>query len=217
MDQRAEAIRILQQARDHLVARLLDRVISSEEEILDDAQGASYLSEIESVYEQVGARLHHVNTMLGSIPAPEEKKPPREDLPDGSVFQADTSGRSHLHTPPAPTTQALPPPASFENFGRQIAGGDLDTAGRTLAELFELSEDRGRQCAQRFAEGMRSSPEFLNTAKSLRRQLEVGSVNDILMLLFECFGLQGTEALGVMIALKARIQTGSSLLDHNAQ
>ncbi len=212
MDQRTESIRILQQARDHLVERLMQQVVSSEEEILDDARGERYLSDIENIYDLIGSRLHHVNTMLGSIPAGEDEGPAarRRGVPEGTVFQADTSGGSHLQTPPA-----LPPPASFENFGQQIAGGDLDNAGSTLAELFELPEERGRECARRFAEGMRSSPQFLDMAKSLRRQLEAGSVRDILSLLNDCFGLEGTEALGAMLALRARLDLDDNVADHN--
>src|SRR6186713_3195930 len=64
MDSQAQAIAILQKARDALAARLTQRVIESQQEIEDDADGGTYFSEIEAIYDQLGGRLAHLNAML---------------------------------------------------------------------------------------------------------------------------------------------------------
>src|SRR5580704_11167938 len=68
MNPRSEAINILQQARDLLADRLTERVREAREEIMDDAEGLCYLSEIEQIYEQMGGRLAHINAMLANLP-----------------------------------------------------------------------------------------------------------------------------------------------------
>ena len=68
MDRQSLAISILEEARDILSRRLIERVIDSREEILDDARGESYLGEIESLHEQIGARLAHVTQILTNLP-----------------------------------------------------------------------------------------------------------------------------------------------------
>ena len=54
MNDRARATEILRKARAILAERLTEKILEQREELLDDAQGDSYMSEIESLYEQVG-------------------------------------------------------------------------------------------------------------------------------------------------------------------
>jgi len=68
MNDRSIAISILQKARDALSERLTQRVIDAQHEIESDADGSSYLSEIETIYEQLGGRLAHLNAMLSNLP-----------------------------------------------------------------------------------------------------------------------------------------------------
>lgn len=48
------------------------------------------------------------------------------------------------------------------------------------------------------------NPDLFGKAMKLRSDLESGNVNGALMLLWECFGLQGLESLGVLQTLKTR-------------
>jgi hypothetical protein len=68
MDRQAFAISILEQARDILSRRLVERVIDARDEILEDARGESFLGEIEALHEQIGARLGHVSQILANLP-----------------------------------------------------------------------------------------------------------------------------------------------------
>lgn len=230
MNDRARAIAILKQAREMLFDRLTDRIVESRDEILEDAQGFSYLGEIETIYEQLGARLVHVNQLLANLPAADEAPPPaapgeapvhpvevhlasctNEPLLEGSAVVT----RSYvgivgpaLPAPSAELTTETARSFTFQPFAAQIHAGDLASAGRSLADLFGLSEARGIECTRVFAEHMRTEPGFLLKAVQLRNELQSGGWNGAVTLLWECFGLGGLESLGVLQTLRSRFDLG---------
>ena len=198
--------------------RLTERVREAREQILDDAEGHSYLSEIEQIYEQMGGRLAHLNAMLSNLPAVEEPQtttqaatPVYTDVAAAAGYQStiDAAPPEALEEPlalPAPDqrTMTLAAPATFQGFALQIHAADIDAAGRSLAELFALDAARGRRCAEVFSSQLAINPDLFGKAMKLRADLESGNVNSALMLLWECFGLQGLESLGVLQTLKMR-------------
>ena len=74
-----------------------------------------------------------------------------------------------------------------------------------LAGLLDVSQNRGRECARRFQEQLAERPQFLQKAMTLRSELAAGSVNGALLLLWECFGLQGLESIAALQSLKTRL------------
>jgi hypothetical protein len=237
MTERTDAILILRQARDVLIARLTERVLESKEEILDDAQGGLFQGGIDEIYEQIVTRLSHVNSMLNLLP-PEEPTGSFDTHPISSgdahagmaaatvMDTNDVAVHARSATPalPAPHagqataagTDIVPveitpldgPPteaASFRSFGTQIFTGDLDAAGESLAELFHIDPIRGRRCAEAFADQLARSPDVMTKAMSLRKEIATANFNSSLMLLYECFGLQGLEAIGVLQTLMSRL------------
>jgi hypothetical protein len=68
MNDRQRAIALLTEARDALAHRLTERVLELADEVLADARGDSYMNEIDSLYEQIGLKLAHVNQLLASLP-----------------------------------------------------------------------------------------------------------------------------------------------------
>lgn len=211
MNERARALAILKQARDLLTDRLTSRIVESHEAILEDAAGMTFTSELEAIYDQVGARLVHVNALLANLPASDEPSAsdvtrPQQLLtmsPGDPVFVASTAV-THLEGADASTVEA---PASFQSFVQQIVAGEVDQAGATLAGLMDLEQSRARLCAARFHERLTQEPDFLTKAMQLRHALRSGSVNDVLMMLWECFGLQGIEAVSVYQTLHSRART----------
>ena len=231
MNDRAQAIFILKQARDMLADRLSERVIEARSEILEDAHGFSFLSEIETIYEQFGARLVHLNQLLANLPAVDEPPPAPAEVEGASVHHAaeihfgaasadfSSEGSSAVTRAyvglvgpalPSPAEPAADSPRTltFQPFAAQIHAGDLTDAGRSLAELFALPESRSVECARFFAEHLRSEPGFLMKAVQLRGELESGGWQNALGLLGECFGLAAFESLGVLHALRARFDLG---------
>lgn len=217
-------MQILQQARDLLSQRLIERVVESQEQILDDAAGQSYLSEIESLYEQLGSRLAHVNTMLSNLPLDE---PVSAEIAPGEPLFAEVSGdaltgfAAHVHSAAAPLAEplALPapdvtfervpaaaPPPSLHLFAQQVHFGELDAAARTLGELLGLEHERAQRCTQQFTARAERQPELWVKLLQIRAELAAGSANGVLMLLAECFGLLGLESLAAVPVLQARLR-----------
>lgn len=211
MNERAQALAILKQARDLLADRLTVRIVESREAILEDAAGLTYTSELEAIYDQVGGRLVHVNALLANLPAHDE--PTLDDAtrpqqlltlaPGDPVFVASTA----LPQPEHVDAAVVEPPANFQAFVQQIVENDVQQAGTTLAGLLDLAPDRAARCAARFHQRLTQEPDFLTKAMQLRQALRGGSVNEVLLMLWECFGLQGFEAVGVYQTLLSRART----------
>jgi hypothetical protein len=232
MNDRARAIALLKQARELLAERLTERVLAGSDELLEDAAGFSYMGEIEALYEQVGTRLVHVSQMLSNLP-PVNDPPEGDFVSDGasaaaSEESASDEASSHeggeggtesiiVGGPLGLKTPGLPGPAisdhvlasrppSFQTFAAQIQFGDVESAGRTLAVLFGVEASRGVQCASVFAERLDNEPGFLAKAMQLRKELEKDGINAAIMLLHECFGLNGLECVGVLQTLRANLK-----------
>ena len=213
MNDRTRAQAILKEAKDILAQRLTEMVLAADEDLLADARGESYMNEMESLYEQVGLKLNHVNQMLANLPAEAEPPPPAESpsgssdcdvftvntepAPSADAFVADTTpaiaGPVFVATPALPAPKPPVPTVSFALFAARVQSGDLPGAGQTLAELLELSQSRARQCAAAFAERLRADPDFLRKAMELRGGLKRDS-REVMLMLMDCLGLSTAEA-----------------------
>jgi hypothetical protein len=228
MNDRARALEILREARDLVAQRLTERILESAEELLDDARGDSYMGEIDSLYEQVGMRMVHLSQMISHLPTEIDPAPhsnpastssfftaTTEANPGHDTFVADTMpalmGPVYISMPalPAPTVQeedaARNSSITFQTFVAQIYAGELKIAGKSLASLFGVSEGRGQRCAAHFAERMNRDTQFLHRAMQLRAELQVGDEQSALILLHQCFGLAGLDAITVLSYLRRRM------------
>ena len=208
MNDRSRAIDILRRARDLLAERLTERILESRDEILADAMGLSYQSEIDAIYEQLGARLNHVSSMLGSLP------PETELAPD----ETPTAGQGSAGEAPA-GPPALPSPrpiagylagretSSFRTFGLQVQAGDIGGVGGSLAFLFGLPAERGQRCAEFFFRRMREERTVSMKVQLLRHELQSGNHRAVQQLLSDCFGLQELESIDVIRALRGHLKT----------
>ena len=216
MNDRVRALAILKQAREILLQRLTERVLENEDEILDDARGESYMGEIDSLYEQIGTPLVHLNQLLSAVPADDDDA---QGVHDTHAAHAAAHSYAEIVPPAWPEVPALPAPRgsatseaatdepaiSFQTFAAQMQVDDLAGAGESLAFLFDLPPERAQRCADHFYRQMHEDAEFLRKAMQLRRELASGGYNGALMLLFQCFGLSGIESIGVYQVLKARL------------
>jgi hypothetical protein len=84
MNDRTRAIEILKQAREVLLARLAERVVDGDEDILDDAGGLNYSGAIESLHDQLGQRLGNVTALLAHLQAADEV-PASYDVPPAEM------------------------------------------------------------------------------------------------------------------------------------
>jgi len=225
MNERSLALSILQKARDALSQRLTERVIESQDEIQSDAEGGSYLSEIETIYEQIGGRLAHLNAMLSNLP-PVESAPTTADASASEIIYADLAAAYPtgldleatapvaLLGLPAPSTAEESPvkplAETFQNIVLYVRAGDLDTAGRMIAEVFDIKPSQERRGASAFARQLVSYPELALRSEELGFSL--GGTNEYAAatLLGECFEFQAIEALSLVRGLKSRAAEGDS-------
>jgi len=196
MDQRDYALSILKQARDLLSDRLIESIAESADGILEDAEGCSYMGEIEVIQEKIGGRLNQINMLIANFPVGGQAD--QEPTPVAQVAPAPTS---------APVAAEVPGPEKFALFSQQIAANDLESAGETLADLLEVDQTTGIRCATSFRERLRADPTTIQKAMLLRNKLMTGKNNDSLMILWECFRLQGLQAVEVLQTLKTRLST----------
>ena len=182
MNDRQRAISILSYARDVLAERLTEAVLNQDDQILDDAEGLSYTSDISSIDEKLGAKLRTLNSLISSLPPIDPSETPYSD---------------------AESNSEVPAPPDFALFARQIAGGDTEKASQTLTALLGLDTERARKATEVFQNQFQEDPQFMAKAMQLRKEVTSGNVNSALMLIWTCFGLQGPPAIEVLEAMRS--------------
>jgi hypothetical protein len=230
MTERTRALKILQKAQALLAERLTQQILDDADEILSDASGDSYMNEIETIYEQIGVKLAHVTAMLSNLPA-ERPAPHTETVaahhtPENTFTVATEASPSAdavveqttpaLAGPLFVATPALPAPkrseqvkdrptnAALQAFAAQIQAGDLLAAGRTLAALFELDEQRAVACAATFSQRVRHEAAFFRKVMELRSELFSSNPQRALVLLLDCFHLTRGESAQILRNLQRR-------------
>jgi hypothetical protein len=203
-----------------LSERLTQRIVESEEEIASDATGGSYLSEIETIYDQIGGRLAHLNAMLSNLPPAASSVP--TDATASEIIYADLASAYptglDLEGNHPSTLLALPAPANvdnrpqlqaladeFANIVALVQAGELTAAGRTISELFDVKPSQARRGAQALARQIVDSPDLVRRVADLARSLDEANEYSTATLLSECFEFQAIESLAIVRALKSRL------------
>jgi hypothetical protein len=219
MNQRTLAVSILQRARDTLGERLAQRIIDAQQEIEADAEGGSYLSEIETIYEQLGGRLAHLGAMLSNLPPAAPGAP--ADATASEIIYADLASAYptglDLETAAPTTLLALPAPVnpepaphlnvladSLQDIVLQVQAGDLMNAARAISELFDIKPSDSRRCARAFSRQMANGPDLVARVVELGWMLGEMHEQSAAALLGECFEFQTPEALAIVRGLIVR-------------
>ncbi|MBI1246941.1 hypothetical protein GC197_03745 [bacterium] len=215
MSDRNEALAVLKQARDALLARMTEAILEQADEIMADAHGESFLSEIETLYDRMGNKLAHLNQMIANLPvepeSPEqveveetlqEHPPESPRLPHFALTPQEATGapqveRGDLIGLPAPGV-SLPKAPQFGRFVSLIEQKEVDAAGDLIALILGISPYLGMKCAQTFAAHYEQDPSVVVKAMQIRHDVTQNRYNDALMRIHECFGLQGIEAMVAM-------------------
>ena len=212
MNNRTLAISILQKARDSLGERLTQRIIDAREEIEADAEGGSYLSEIETIYDQLGGRLAHINAMLSNLPTASSSMP--ADATASEIIYADLASAYPtgldleaaapltLLALPAPTNfdeqQSASPSGPFASIVAHVQVGELATATRLLSELFDIRPSHARRSIVAFARQLVHHPELARRIADLDSALDPNHEHAAAAALSECFEFHPLEALGIV-------------------
>jgi hypothetical protein len=224
MNDHSEALSILQKARDALTARLTQRIIESEHEIVEDAEGNSYFSEIETIYEQLGGRLAHLNAMLSNLPpAPPQHSSEAAaseviyaDLASSpsSTLDVDATGPLTLLALPAPMTyddaRVEPMVEVFAGIVLYVKSGDLTSGARLISELFDVKPSLARRGAQAFERQLDRYPDLARRFEQFGASIDATNEYAAATLLGECFEFQPIDALLLVRALKQHNDPGTS-------
>lgn len=219
MNDRSLAIDILKDARDLLGQRLTERIIEARDEIAADASGASYLSEIETIYDQLGSRLAHVNAMLSNLPAESHEEP--ADATATEIIYADlasgaaTSFEPEMETPP--TVLALPAPPYNDTMVpldapatvvtqivSLIAACDYTPAVQLISECFDARPSQARQWAATLGRRSFVQPDLPARLIDLAGSLDETDEHTAVAVVVDCFGVEAFEAVLMLRALKGR-------------
>jgi hypothetical protein len=225
MNDRSLAISILQRARDTLSERLTERVVESRGEIEADADGSSYLSEIEAIYDQLGGRLAHVNAMLANLPSASGCAP--ADATASEIVYADLASAYptglDLEAAAPLTLLALPAPVNleevsldavavtFRDLAFRIQSGQLAGAARLIGELFDIKPSQARRAVGVCERQIADDPRLAARLVELPRLLDETSEYSAAALLGECFEFPAIEALALARSLKLRrVESGGA-------
>jgi hypothetical protein len=201
---------------------LTQRVIESRAEIEADAEGGSYLSEIESIYDQLGARLAHLNAMLANLPP--VAGAPVADAMASEIIYADLASAYptglDLEGATPMTLLALPAPVNIEEppldwlsvacreIVHHVQSGQLASAGRLLSELFDLRPSVARRAAAVCARQFAADSQLAARVSELPRAMEQGSEHAAASLLSQCFEFSSLDAQELVRALNKRRSEG---------
>ena len=212
-----------------LMSRLIEEIVAEEEAILDDAEGHLFAGAIERIHDQIANRLSNVNAMLSQLSAAADSTPAEvaaadSPLPPDSLV-ATAAGRMpppelvdsaaaplpHTNGDGVSTTELTVPPTDtpnsgfFERFLQEIEADHVETAAALLAPLLNVSLDEALPLARHFHLRNTNSGDAISKSHQLRRKLASGEVNTPLWLLWECFGLQGPQAIQLLQTLRANL------------
>ncbi len=192
MNKRQQAISILTQSRDLLAEQLIERIVDDEDQFISDAQGNSYMNEISIIYDDVCGKLNQVNSMIANLPP--------DSGPSQSAVSAGENG-SDDEANDGEETEASK--VNFGLFGRQVVTNDMAGAGATLSQLMGIDEELGLQSANSFRDKLEKDPQTMQKAMGLYGEMAAGNNNASLVILWQCFGLQGLPAVQALESLKA--------------
>lgn len=196
-ERRKRAHSILVRTRDILAERLTERILEDEQEILEDATGTDYMDDIGRLYESIGSKLGQINSMIANLPISAEPEPKPQMVKQPAAMQMPQS------VPPAASTSDEP--KTFAMFGQQIASNQMESAAQTLSELLAISPELALRSANCFSQRLHADPHTVQKTMQLRAELFAGNTNNCLVILNECFGLQGIEAAQVVQHLASQV------------
>jgi hypothetical protein len=143
MNERTRAIEILKQARDVLLARLTERVVDGEEDILEDAAGFNYSGAIEGLHDQLGQRLGNVAALLAHLQSADDSPPAYEVPPpemSGAVPEVDAVFGVGLEGYASESGSTVKDPAAV-GFGHDPASVSSGHSERSCVERVGALDD----------------------------------------------------------------------------
>ena len=112
---------------------------------------------------------------------------------------------SHKPTPPAGPGEVVNFPGeavTFKEFAMAIQGGDMSLTGRMLSQLTGISAEAGLSAATFFSQKLESEPGSFMKLMQIRSEIQTGNNNAAMMLIMECFNVDGMPAMQALESMK---------------
>lgn len=210
MQSRQQALEVLQQTREILSDRLAERVLETTQDLWDDANGESFRSEIELLYEQYAAKLVLINQILANFSATNPDAPTLPFEPNaatgGPHFHAESASLELGATPGEGGTSLELTESTWQTFVRQIRSRNVLAGGETLAMLFQIPLDRAELCASHYLRRSDQDSDFAIWSSRLFTRLFETNEAARLEFLAEAFGLNDAEAMETQEQLRRLLQ-----------
>lgn len=84
---------------------------------------------------------------------------------------------------------------TFKEFAVAIQAGDVNLAGQVLSQLLSLSAEVGFSAATFFNQKLVNDPGVFAKVMQIRTEIQEGKKNAAMMLIMECFGIDGLNAV----------------------
>jgi len=110
-----------------------------------------------------------------------------------------------MKMPPIAAGATSDAPKTFAMFGQQVASNQIETAAETLSELLAIGPKQALRSANHFGQKLRTDPHTIQKTMQLRAEIYAGNTNKCIMILSECFDVEGAEALQVVQHLLAQV------------
>jgi len=202
MTDREIAIQTLVQARDILGERLVERLVESRDQVLEDAIGGVYESEINSIFEQIAGRLSQVNQMLANMP---------EDRAALVESADDADGYQQPEAPATPTMDIYDEPLlAAETLRHHVKAGNRQEAAEFLSRLFSIDSASAIRCAEFFFERCSAESDTLDKTQALIDAVRRAHRNDALFALSTCFGLSGNDLIQSFASLESGLKSSAA-------
>ena len=112
---------------------------------------------------------------------------------------------SHKPTPPAGPGEFVNFPGeavTFKEFAMAIQGGDMSLTGRMLSQLTGIPAEAGLSAATFFSQKLESEPGSFMKVMQIRSEIQTGNNNAAMMLIMECFNVDGMPAMQALESMK---------------
>lgn len=175
---RNKARTIIRELRDTLADRIANLVIENEESLRQDYEG--YNLSLNNEFYELVERLRSITLALDMLPADNAK-------PQVTVVDTLNSAEEGL--------------VNMGTFLEAVDSFDLETAAGVLSIVFDLDLDRARECTSKFfvqCETLEIKFQMFQRIASMRSD----TMNDLMMLMYDLFGLTGLEAVDCIQAYR---------------
>lgn len=103
------------------------------------------------------------------------------------------------------STNHKPPSSLFVLLVKAIENNEIEQASKLLMVLFELGEENAKKASLYYRKEYEKNPDIHTKIMQIKLELINENANEALLLIYQCFGLQGPVAINVLLSLQRMV------------